>query len=1048
MFTLVIGRGKTGKSTYCFRQFADKICEGPGEKPSYFIVPEQYALSAERQILHMPELQGRTLLDDEVLSFKRLAYRILSRLGGLSAHRMDEEGKIMLLTQIAYEARQTLSYYSGLCDNPWQISRVLALFSEFEKYGVQEQMLRTLADKENITPTLSQKLGDLALLYGTFTHKLHKTCMTDGDIFHLAARKAATKGYFKGSCIWVDSFTGFTALERELLIQMMIDCQSLTVTLCMDENGEPIFDGIRVTFQRLIALAKELHVPYQVITLDSLMNDGSFYQAPALRALEKSYTAFRGKVYVPEDGIPEDKGLEIHESRNVFEEITYVARSLNRLHAQGVSYGEMAVAVRHPEEYGSLIEAIFSRYQIPFFMDTRRSIESNPLIVAIIGILNILHGGFRYEDVAMFLKTGMYYTDLALVDALENEILSSNLRGEQRYCGSPCKELQLFGTDFATLKQRLSRCSTLEGCVDALESFMVQHQFRERLEALGDALDSAGKHEKAEEYIRIWDIVMKLFTQIRLFLGNIAISSVKETCALLRKLLSAGFASYRTGFLPQNPEAVQIVGIDRSRTAGLQALFLMGANEGVLPAAMDDSGLLNDGEREWINAMSVELADDSVMRVGKERYMIYATLFAPASFLCVSYPLRDCGGNPMMPSTAVVQQLRRLFPSLPITRWTEHESTGDPSTFARLALLQNDTARNLFLPAERPLISVSRLETYRSCPYRYFLNYGLRAQERDLGEMDLASIGNLMHKLIEKGTASLVASGDVSASDIISSIFDTAVREAGVPSEARESGRGQLIVTRLNRFATSALQGIQQQIDAGRFIPVGFEVPFGKNEPGSLPALTVPIGEEGLPAVRLQGQIDRFDVYAEEDRLYVRVIDYKSSEQKMKFDDVYLGQRLQLMTYMKTLVEQKNSREAVLRMAGAPSNSQVLPAGVLYFVMKDDLSRIDTNGALHEKSYCMEGFLLDEPDVLRAMTGNGTVPVVAVSQKKDGFLHVKSGGMTMAEYRDMSDAVDNAVRITVRSIASGEVTPAPSWTHNGKSPCTYCAYGAVCGIVK
>ncbi len=1045
MLTIIIGRAKTGKSTFCFRQFAQNVCAGTGNKPSYFVVPEQFALSTERQILHLPEMQGHTLMGDEVLSFKRLSHRILNRLGGLSFEQMDEAGKIMILTQAAYVLRNELTYFTNIVDHPWQVMGVLSLFHEFEKYGVNCGTLERLKQQEGIPTTLQGKLNDLSLLYAFYDQRLHEKCMTDSDVFRLAIQKASKKSYFKDTNIWIDSFTGFTAWERDFIALMMRDGATLTITLCMDAHNDPVFNGIRTTYAGLLRMAKELHVPHQVINVSDLYNDFSFYRKEDLRTLEQNYTRYRGNSY--ERRLDDsERGIVIHESDNVFNEITHVAASIQDLHnKQGIPYGQIAVAVRHMEGYSSLIEAIFPQYNIPYFVDNRRNIENNPVIICILSLLNILINGYRIEDISMFLKSGLYYDDFNLIDQLENVILAKQLQGEKKYRNTDCAELKKLVEDILSFKNALSASVNIRDCVVVLETLLNKWEFNKKLQLFGDHFRSLGEVERSDEYIRIWDILTHVLGQIKFFLGEISFTALKDKCTFLHRILSATFKSYRTGFLPQNPEAVQILGIDRSRTSQLYALFVMGANEGVLPASMDDTGMLSDQDRDWITSMSVELADDSLTRATKEQFNIYATLFAPSSYLCISYPLFDAAGNSVLPSTMVIGQIKRLYPNVHQTY--DSSNYTEPSSLlpGRISLTQN-TALALFLPNQIPNISVSRLETYRKCPFKYFMDYGLRAEERNLGQIDNRDIGDLMHKLIEKGTGRLLKEINLDGPSIMNDIFSETLAEIDLSSELRESERRHLLLNRLNRFSAAALDGIREQWNEDTFTPVGFEVAFGEKEQGSMPGYVIPMDIDFIKAVQLRGRIDRFDVYKHEGILYVRVIDYKSSDQRIQFDDVYLGQRLQLITYMKALIEQKKSQEHIKKMIGECEDVQFMPGGVLYFVMQDDLSKIDPNGKLEANNYCMDGFVLNDPVVVDAMRGSGDTPTVTMTKGKAGEMKAKKG-FSPSDYQSMSDSVDQAVRITVREIASGAMLPKPSCSHKGTLPCRYCAYQSVCGII-
>lgn len=1035
MVYFVIGRTKTGKSTYCLEQFANKVVDVSDRRPSYFVVPEQYALVTERKLLHLDVMKDRTLLQDEVISFKRLSHRILSRLGGLVQTHLDDAGSIMLLTQIAYNHLNDLLYYKDLHTQSWQLNRIRSLFSEFEKYAVGPTTLQEIAGKEDLQGSFKDKIHDLQILYQSYEDCFNAIGLTEGALFHLALQKAKTQGYFDHTSVWIDSFTGFTKLEREFILLLMQQCAQLTITLTLDD--EPIFDSIHTTFQGLVRLCREQQIPYETIVLNE--DEVGYYQGSDLQFLERAYTKFHAQPY---PAVPEN--VRIMENGNLFEEITSVAQSILQRNKEGVPFGKIAVSTRHPEEYRPLIEAVFSHYQIPYFIDARRNIQSNPLVLSILSMLRMFYRNFRQEDVLTFMKAGLYFEYPGDQDGVENEILAKNIQGFSRFSRSEHPELIRFTEIFKPTLERCKNINRIDQFVDILSACICTLEFPDKLEKQGETFLSSGNIELGTSYKRIWDQVQSFFAQIKLFLGSVAVNSVSEGWETLYRLLSVCASTYQSGFLPQNPDAVQITSVDRSRVADIDSLYLIGAVEGAFPASFDDSGLLNDQERAWLLEHAVELADDSLTKTSKERFLIYATLFSPAAKLYISYSLRDFSGNSCMPASAVVGQIQRLFPKLALSKPECPVSANQVPTSE--AFLAPNLSKALFLPQEIPLISVSKLETYRSCPFQYFLTYGLQAKKREVAELEFADIGDLMHKLVEKGTA-LIIDTDAHSDGIIEQIFPEAFSSVQITPEAVDSGRGKIAVVRLKKFAISTLDGIRKQLRTGSFVPVGFEVPFGKSAPDSLPPLIVQIGDEQVPAIRLQGQIDRFDACVEEHQTYIRVVDYKSSMQSIQTEDVYHGRRLQLITYMKALIQQQNSREQLAKMLNVPKDHPFLPAGVLYFTMKDDFDRIDVKGQYQQHSYCMEGFVLNDGEVLDRMIGDDTVDVIAYSRKNDGTYKNKKNWISFKEYTDMAEAVDNAVRISVGEIASGKIAPCPKATHSGKAPCAYCVFGAVCGTV-
>ena len=92
----------------------------------------------------------------------------------------------------------------------------------------------------------------------------------------------------------------------------------------------------------------------------------------------------------------------------------------------------------------------------------------------------------------------------------------------------------------------------------------------------------------------------------------------------------------------------------------------------------------------------------------------------------------------------------------------------------------------------------------------------------------------------------------------------------------------------------------------GEFIPVAWELPFGSDEPDSLPAFTIDLAEGKV--LKLSGRIDRVDMARNEqgDTSYFRVIDYKSGKPSLDIEDIANGLRLQLLVYLQVVMANSN----------------------------------------------------------------------------------------------------------------------------------------------
>ncbi len=1092
MLHLVTGRAGSGKSTYCLKAFSKAVSDSAFDPACYLIVPEQFTMQAERKLLTMrsKELSGGMcpgLLEDEVLSFRRLTYRILSRFGGLSKTTLNPSGRVMLLVRVLRSISPQLQYFRSWGENPFESAKLLSLLEEFEKYRVTAQTLRTLAAGKEADGTLQGKLLDLSLIYSAYEEQLCKEYMNENDIYSICAERMERYQPLKGARVWVDAFTGFTAVEYEVIAAMLKQCEQVVVCLCMDRRGEPVFKGIRNTYDRLCRLAQETGCDIKRTVLDVPEKSAPRYRKnPYLGYLEKHFCHFGGPGM---PGVP--KNISLIECRTIYSEVIAGAEEIVRLvRKEHYRYHEIAVMVRNPEDYEKIVRAVFTQYGIPFFVDVKKDVTDNPLIRLILGALEIISGNWQYQSVFDFLKTGLYFESRAETDLLENEVLAKGLRGESMWKQETNPSCRSLYQDISAFGRELKKCKTLKDCCRALCTFLERTNVRDKLRQKAEALRAGGFGELADEYFRIWNIVMEVLKQTAVFLGDAAIHGLPEAASMTKLMLQNGFSQYKAGFIPQSSDSVQICSADRSRSHEVRALFVMGANEGIFPAVFSDDGLLRDRERAVFAAHGVDLADDSRARAYKESYMLYSVLTAPAEALRVSYPLENGGGEGLRPSAVIVRRLRQLFPDLPLQSdflpaslseaplkapapqmlpTARMISVSEKNGRCQTAALSVQTPhmgeqiRRLFGIREELTSTVSRIEAYNRCPYAFFLQYGLEAKPRREAQLSLTDIGSLMHLLIDKAS---VRAAEAAAEGSLSAACDAEACEALIRSVYRESmeelrtavfdltARSRYLTKRLLKSAASAFYAISRQISAGSFIPVAFEVPFGM-EHSILPAVRIPLSgrTNALQAINLTGRIDRFDLFSDGKCLYVRLVDYKSSGKDISAGDVWNGVKLQLVAYADALTGSEEAQQAVRKLArergiAFPAGAEIKTAGALYFTLQDDIVPLKGSPALYEikrDTYKMSGFLLDREQSVRAMAEHEETDVIPVRFRKDGSIAISpSTSVPAGGFSALSNKMREVVADSVSSLLQGEIAPRPRIQENA-CPCDYCAFGSICG---
>ena len=999
---LITGRAGSGKSRFCVENISG-LCQQDPERPVFLLVPEQFTVQAERRLLEAIPSGG--VLNNEVLSFKRLRHRVLSQYGGVTKKVLDPSGRSMVLAHAFRLCEKQLTYYKSFSRQLWQVDKVMSLITELVRYGISPGQLSDLPDKIKDKPNaeeLTVKLRELSLVYTQYKNLLQTDYVDELDMHRILLDKLTKEKPFAGAVVWVDEFTGFTTLEIEILEALLKQCACVNVCLLTGKASEQLFQGVNYTRKLLMDMADRCGCPKHLREIDPAVAP-RFAGNPALTALEREFGRYPCTPYT---GRPEH--IRINQCSDLHSEVYNSALEIQRLCTEeGLRFRDISVTVRDIEAYREIIAAVYPLMGISYFMDDRMSLDRHPLTAFALDALDIVAQGFRYDSVFSFLKSGYYPCDRAAVDRLENIMLARGIRtrsGWEKPVDDP--ECEALRQDFM-------------GKMDVFyEALREASCYREALLALCDLLDRL----RPDRSDRVWTVITQVFGQLADFLGDQPCGGIARTAEELRLLLKNGFAKYSVGSLPEDADCVPVGAADRSRTREIKALLVLGANEGVFPASFKDNGLLSDRERELIREQGVVLSETIQARAFLEPFLIYRTLTAPQLFLYVSYALDRGDGGRGRPSW-LIRRMRKILPEVlcekgePVSGFGGFEA---PELTSRTeAYLSEDVAEELFRQRDGTVASVSGMEKYRACPFSFFAERGLRAEERKQYTVESFDTGSFLHLLLEYGTRKLMETGgEVSREDcagIIRQISAEAVEALNNPA-ITGTAKNRFLTDRLIRFARESLYAVACQCRDGAYQPYGFEVAFGYPGPDSLPPLTV-LDPDGQP-VRIKGKIDRCDFWDHEGVRYFRIIDYKSSAHSLKPGEAYDGRKMQLVTYMDAV-------ETALEEEG----KKPVCGGVFYF-------NIPT-GRTETPDYTLKGLCFDDRTNIEAMTGETGHGGLKVSNGRvTGCKTVPEGGF---------DFLKQKVRAHI-----GEVTAS---IRQGKIPadpvgdvCRYCRYQGVCGF--
>ena len=359
-------------------------------------------------------------------------------------------------------------------------------------------------------------------------------------------------------------------------------------------------------------------------------------------------------------------------------------------------------------------------------------------------------------------------------------------------------------------------------------------------------------------------------------------------------------------------------------------------------------------------------------------------------------------------------------------------------------------AERLYGPALRT--SVSRMEQFAACPFKFFVHSGLRAEERKLFELDIRNQGSFQHDVLAYFHEQLRKEGkrwrDLTPLQARERIRALAVSMAvsfrdGLLQASEESRfTARMLTESLEDFVETLTGWMQQQY---AFDPSAVELPFGDE---NFPPWQVDLGKGHQ--LLLNGRIDRIDLWqetADSGAALCVVVDYKSSQKQLDPLMMAHGLQLQLPAYLNVLRHWPNPRPLF-------GVSRLVPAGVFYVNLRGKYERsanrdkaLDDAPDARRLAYQHSG-RFDAQHLRKLDTRNDATSgdQFKYTLKKDGTIAASSReALETGEFVGLLDAVEDNLKQMGRAIYAGETSVDP-YKKGTVLACDQCDYRAICRI--
>jgi len=1079
---LILGNPGSGKSYHLYEQIIKQSMQHPN-KNYIILVPEQFTMQTQMELVTRHPRGG--IMNIDVLSFGRLAFRVLEEVGGMKQTILDDEGKSLILRKIAGDYENQLKVLRGNLRKPGYISEIKSIISEFTQYDISSEAIDEVIADMGEESYLSYKLRDIQTVYRGFSEYLEGKYITKEEILDVLSASVSHSKMLKDSVVALDGFTGFTPIQGRVLREMMLTCDKVLVTATIDGREDPYV--LRHKYQ-LFAISKQMVTSLVNIAKENRViidQSETYFESPVYRFKENRPLAFLEAElfrYSRQQYREEQDVLSLHCARDPRSEVAFAAGEiLNLIRNHGYQYKDIAVVTNDMPGYTNFVDEVFTAYHIPVFMDQKRSILLNSFVEYVRSLLAMAAGGYSREGVFRFLRTGLFDFSDNELDLLENYVTALGIRGYKKWqerwirrtASTTEADLEILNqmrVQFVERTQELifvfrQRRKSVRDITQALYNFFVREEIQKKLKEQEHIFEKANDQAMAKEYAQVYKIVIELFDKFVELLGDERVSLQEYM-----ELLDSGFEEAKVGIIPPGMDQVTVGDLERTRLKEIKALFLLGANDTILPGNLMQGGFLSEHDREHFEERKIQLSPGSKEKIYVQKFYLYLQLTKPSAKLYLSYANVSSDGKALRPAY-LIGEVRRLFTLLTVqneelTDIRQKELTPQTGIAYLIGELQDksrplgsewkelyswylrtpewcDKVNRLIgasfyrkpedhltsqiaaaLYGSDYIRSVTRLERFSSCAFAHFLTYGLRIKEREQYEFAPLDMGNVFHSALERFSKKLGGSTyewtdipEEIKEQFITESVDESITDYG-NTVLYSSARNQYMITRMTRMMRRTIWALGRQLKEGDFKPSGYEIVFAS------------------------GKIDRVDTYEEKDKVYVKVIDYKTGSKSFDIVALYHGLQMQLAVYLNAAVELEGKKQP---------EKEIIPAGIFYYQIKDPIVKKQINADKLEeailKELRLDGLLNSEPDVIEHLEHDlsGNSLIIPVGRNKDGSLSKNSKAVTTEEFRTISGYVNKRSEEIRQAVMSGQ-TDAHPYEYGSQTACDYCQYRNICGF--
>jgi len=1025
-------------------------------KEILIVVPTNRKLRAlKKQIISSYKGKGVTGVNLE--TFESLCGKILE--SGKVFSNLGEASSSVLLSQAVDETK--LNYFSSYKGEipKGTLNRIKTVISEYKRHGFKPSFL--IEEGKDLPLSERLKVEDIAAIYEKYLEKTRSLmAFESGDIYSelIALTPEDFKKYFDSvfpdiTDILLDGFDEFSEFELKILkLLSEIEGKKLLLRFDYATNNPELFSHLDKAYKKLeekefvkIETGREKDKSvFTGIIKNNLFSD----------SVRKTDPKFKDSI------------VKIS-SFNRDEEVINIAKEIKRLIlTDGVEPHKICVAFNLVNNYSPVFAEVFSVYGIPLNLTDRVYLEYTSPIITLLNLLEILENDYYYKNVIrafssnIIAKEGIDLksiitsaVELKIIGGRENwiSLLKNAVIGDGRF-----KEYGDSDKDKKIFQSALESITRIRNLLKPFEEKMTINEFRKKFETFVYDLNmprlileqSADKEKELKALTTFLETLDEVFNLLVMQTGSEKKYSISFFLDQLRT--SASYARFNVK--EKSDSAVLVTSIEEIRGLDFDYLFIGGLCDGDLPTRYQPEIFL-----------SKSFQKQEEIHLKEERYRFYQALCTWNKKLYLSLPLND-GGRELNESSFLKEFLRLFEVSTLETTYFKTKAYSREEVLKIYGLADNITVDNLILPElmkgefdeehfnlslnvqeirnkgdelesefagyvksgivglkeelQNKIIShfeilankqysITQLETYAKCPFKYFVDriLGIKEEEEPTEEIEALEMGNLLHLIffefftyLRDKNIQLHNCSEEQFNTVRKKLFDIAAREIeAMPFSSPLSFYEKEKILGINGEETNSILYkllIYEKEHYDGFAPKYFETPFGNVDKEKSESSIMESGSVTMNGIKVKGKIDRIEINEEEK--YLRIVDYKLSGKKPTKEELWTGLSLQLPVYL----------AAAEQILFENYNERLIPAEMVIYSLK----------------YASDGLKKD--------------PVKLISKKDEDPITVT---------REVIEEAKKYIALYVESI-SGGVFPLSQRENREKIVCQYCGLKAICRV--